>query len=413
MNMTVKALAKRLLGARYQGLGKSLLACCIFYYAVRACGLRLPIGTRALCISSAVPGAWAMAQLLSVQSRALETEALLALPFQNRPFVFAYVLSLGSYTLLAWQMPVWSLLLALNRWTGLQMAAALAWGWSACLTAAAAALLRARGKAVLPALWRTGVLAAALAPGKAGTALAAALVSLAGAALYLRSADAYGFISISGERPRARPRDWGGNLLAYLIRYLLDNKSYCLNTAGLLAAACLMPLADFPKDGALPLGLALLSLNTPLCTLLSGDPALEQAVRMLPGQFGSFFRRYALFLGAVNGLLCGVYLASWQAAHGCVQGRDIWMAALVSQQSALLSALLEWIWPIRGWSTQSQLWRHPRKYLVPLLMLLAAVLAESWSPALWIGSGLLALAWAGLGLAARKKIIPQPRRRKP
>lgn len=27
MNMTVKALAKRLLGARYEGLGKSLLAC--------------------------------------------------------------------------------------------------------------------------------------------------------------------------------------------------------------------------------------------------------------------------------------------------------------------------------------------------------------------------------------------------
>ena len=47
-------------------------------------------------------------------------------------------------------------------------------------------------------------------------------------------------------------------------------------------------------------------------------------------------------------------------------------AVLIALQSAILSVLLEWFWPIRNWKIENDLWRHPRKYIVPLIMLLIA-----------------------------------------
>lgn len=43
---------------------------------------------------------------------------------------------------------------------------------------------------------------------------------------------------------------------------------------------------------------------------------------------------------------------------------------LFALQSAILSVILEWNPPIRDWKTESDLWHHPRKYVLPLVMLL-------------------------------------------
>ena len=47
-------------------------------------------------------------------------------------------------------------------------------------------------------------------------------------------------------------------------------------------------------------------------------------------------------------------------------------AIFFALQSAILSVLLEWFFPIRDWKTESDLWHHPRKYIVPAIMLLIA-----------------------------------------
>ena len=69
---------------------------------------------------------------------------------------------------------------------------------------------------------------------------------------------------------------------------------------------------------------------------------------------------------------------------------DVWTAALASLQSAVCSVVLEWKWPIQGWRTESELWRHPRKYLVPALLLLLTAAAGAWPGFLWLWSGALA-----------------------
>ena len=57
---------------------------------------------------------------------------------------------------------------------------------------------------------------------------------------------------------------------------------------------------------------------------------------------------------------------------GGVTGLTLLSASFFALQSAVLSVLLEWFFPVRGWKIESDLWHHPRKYLVPSGMLLLA-----------------------------------------
>ena len=138
--------------------------------------------------------------------------------------------------------------------------------------------------------------------------------------------------------------------------------------------ACILPhFFGEAEDGAfVPIGFAILSVNTPLSVLLSCDPALEQAVRCLPGQKKAFCLPYGMFVFSVNLLVDAVFLCSYRVQTGGF-GAD---AALFAVVFALLGAigfvLLEWFFPIRGWKIESDLWHHPRKYIVPVLLAVIA-----------------------------------------
>lgn len=163
------------------------------------------------------------------------------------------------------------------------------------------------------------------------------------AALYLAHADAYDFYIASAAKKNVRYTGCTGSVFTYLTRYLMANKSYLVNTAGLCGIACLLPLlfGGFQGLNLFPIGLAVLCLNTPICTLLSSDPDLEQALRMLPGQAGWFCRKYGLFIFAVHGIVAGVYLCSWQIINGGIHVVHVGTLLLFALQSAILSVLLE------------------------------------------------------------------------
>lgn len=208
------------------------------------------------------------------------------------------------------------------------------------------------------------------------------LASILLSCLRLLTADAYVFYRPPSSKILIRRTKGTGSVLLYLLRYLATNKNYLWNTAGLCVIAAVMPLILGQFDGLnmLPLGFAILCLNTPICILLSCDPDLEQAVRTLPEQARRFCARYLLFIFAVNIAVDGVNLISWQMRYGCVGGSDIAAALLIALQSAILSVLLEWFCPIRHWKTESDLWHHPRKYIVPLIMMLIAGLIGMCCP---------------------------------
>ena len=99
----------------------------------------------------------------------------------------------------------------------------------------------------------------------------------------------------------------------------MANKTYLINTAGLAAVAGFLPLLFGEVQGMnmFPIGLAILCLNTPICTLLSCDPDLEQAIRVLPGQAGRVFREECLFFFANKNTFALHYPFRWRLIqHG-------------------------------------------------------------------------------------------------
>ena len=132
--------------------------------------------------------------------------------------------------------------------------------------------------------WIAGILAVILLVRQEVAVLTAAAVSVLAAALYLTFADAYDFYNVATAKRVSQHAGRSGSVFVYLVRYLLANTNYLINTAGLCAMACFLPLlfGEFQGLNLLPIGLAILCLNTPICTLLSCDPDLEQAIRVLP-----------------------------------------------------------------------------------------------------------------------------------
>ena len=405
MKNTIKALSKQFFGAKYESARKSLLAAVILFIAVYAAEFRIAVAPFILYLTSTFFTAGIMWQVLAGRRHMETMLGMFMLPFDNRSFVFSYVLVLGAHTLITKTLPIWALFFAAASWYPWEIAIAVFCGCMACAVTAAGYRMCRRGHAVLPLLWAAGILAAILLLRQWAAVLSAAAVSVITAVLYLAFADAYDFYSAGVAKKAVRHTGRTGNVFTYLFRYLMANKTYLINTAGLAAVAGFLPLLFGEVQGMnmFPIGLAILCLNTPICTLLSCDPDMEQAIRVLPGQAGRFCRRYCLFIFIVNGAIAGIYLSSWQMIHGGIGLSHVGMVLLFAIQSAILSVILEWKHPIRGWKTESDLWHHPRKYIVPLAMLLIAALVGTYPPVLGIWSAVLLMACGILLYWARRE----------
>ena len=195
------------------------------------------------------------------------------------------------------------------------------------------------------------------------------------------------------EYPHETTIDKKAPLWRYFFRYLSCHRNYLVNTAVMWCVAIVMPyfLRKMAGLSVVPVGFAILSLNTPICILLSCDRDLEQAVRFLPGQKRRFCIPYCLFIFSCNMAADVIFLCSWQIQNGGVTVLMIAGAVFFALQSAVLSVLLEWFYPIRGWKIESDLWHHPRKYVVPVVMLLLAGAASAWPVLLYVLLALLAV----------------------
>ena len=316
---------------------------------------------------------------------------MLMLPHQPQKFVFSYVAALGGYTVLTKTGLLLVVLLAVSAWKPIEMIGMVISMLHAVLMVAAVYSLRKYW--YTGGLWAVAVVSAIL---FCGSSTWFGLLLLANgfvAVLILRKAEVYVFYQGESEKSHVIKQRKRGSLWRYFFRYLGCHKNYLINTAVMWCVAIVMPyfLRDMAGLSVVPVGFAILSLNTPICILLSCDRDLEQAVRFLPGQKQRFCIPYCLFIFSCNMAADVIFLLSWQIQNGGVTVLMIAGAVFFALQSAVLSVLLEWFYPIRGWKIESDLWHHPRKYVVPVVMLLLAGATSAWSVLLYVLLVLLAV----------------------
>lgn len=156
----------------------------------------------------------------------------------------------------------------------------------------------------------------------------------------------------------------------YFLRASLADRVVWINAVGLFAVATVFTVTSWEQGLRFPLAWALIAVNSPLTTMISGDPDLARQLTML-GRPALAWWHYAaavaVFLGTFN---VGVGVVYW-----LLGARDLPLLAglvvVITALEVLAVPALERHVPLRGLRTRRDAWRHPRKYLLPAALLLA------------------------------------------
>lgn len=372
MKTIFKAFSKNLFGAKYERLTHTLFIYPILFWGLYTADFKVRISPFILYLMVTSFTAGVMWQALSSEDNAANMQNMIMLPFEGREFIFSYIGAMGIYTFLTKTMALLVILLAVSVWNRIEILSSILCAVNAILMAAA--IFSVRRYWYVGTLWLTVIFVSIFFGWEKLWFIPMLSANSTLAFLLLQSTNGYTFYfqkskDSSTVRGRKHLFVW-----TYFFRYLKGHKNYLMNIAIMWCIACILPLFFQQMDSlfVIPIGFAILSLNTPVCILLSCDHALEQAVRFLPGQKKTFCIPYCLFIFLCNITADMFFLFSWQIQIGGVTVLMVIAAIFFAMQSAVFSVLLEWFYPIRRWKIESDLWHHPRKYIVPAIMLLLA-----------------------------------------
>lgn len=372
MKTIFKAFSKNLFGAKYERLTRTIFIYPILFWGLYTADFKVRISPFILYLMVTSFTAGVMWQTLSSEDNAANMQNMIMLPFEGREFIFSYIGAMGIYTFLTKTMALLVILLAVSVWTRIEILSSILCAVNAILMAAA--IFSVRRYWYVGTLWLTVIFVSIFFGWEKLWFIPMLSANSTLAFLLLQSTNGYTFYfqkskDSSTVRGRKHLFVW-----TYFFRYLKAHKNYLMNIAIMWCIACILPLFFQQMDSlfVIPIGFAILSLNTPVCILLSCDHALEQAVRFLPGQKKTFCIPYCLFIFLCNITADMFFLFSWQIQIGGVTVLMVIAAIFFAMQSAVFSVLLEWFYPIRRWKIESDLWHHPRKYIVPAIMLLLA-----------------------------------------
>ena len=372
MKTIFKAFSKNLFGAKYERLTRTIFIYPILFWGLYTADFKVQISPFILYLMVTSFTAGVMWQTLSSEDNAANMQNMIMLPFEGREFIFSYIGAIGIYTFLTKTMALLVILLAVSVWNRIEILSSILCAVNAILMAAA--IFSVRRYWYVGTLWLTVIFVSIFFGWEKLWFIPMLSANSTLAFLLLQSTNGYTFYfqkskDSSTVRGRKHLFVW-----TYFFRYLKGHKNYLMNIAIMWCIACILPLFFQQMDSlfVIPIGFAILSLNTPVCILLSCDHALEQAVRFLPGQKKTFCIPYCLFIFLCNITADMFFLFSWQIQIGGVTVLMVITAIFFAMQSAVFSVLLEWFYPIRRWKIESDLWHHPRKYIVPAIMLLLA-----------------------------------------
>lgn len=381
MKMTGKAFLKKLFGAKYERVARTVFVDLLLFWGLYLADFRIRIAPSFLYLTAGAFSAGVMWQALSSEDNAAFMQNMMMLPFERKEFVFSYITAMGIYVFLTKTAAVLAVLFSVSAWSPAEVFEGILCAANGILMAAAIfSLERYR---FVGSVWAAALIAVLFTgwdkpwffPAISGNTLAALLL--------LQRADGYDFYLRENRRKRTAGRCGHHAVWIYFFRYLKSHKNYLANTAIMWGIACVLPsfFGRAESLSAVPVGFAVLSMNTPVCILLSCDRDLERAVRFLPGQGKAFCVPYGFFVFSCNMAADVFFLCSLEIQTGIVAPWMVAAAAFFALQSAAISVFLEWFFPIRSWKIESDLWHHPRKYIVPAIMLLlaGAVLELSWA----------------------------------
>ncbi len=386
MTILFDAFARKLFGARCRKLLQSLLICFMVFAGIGSAEYHLPIAPSVLFLMSAVFTGGVMWQALNASDTAGYIRNMVMMPFDNKSFAAAYIGTLAIHTIVTKTLLLWAVVFAVCKFDAVTIAGAVL--SAVCGVGIISCIYAFRKVRVLCIAWAAGLIACIFF--FAGNSILMAVIfavnALIAAALLMK-ADGYLFYDLACEceAHSFKVRSHKNNLVwVYLMRYIRSHKNYMFNSLITWGFAAVIPwflgaiLQDSDIMGFfLYIGYGLVVINTPLCILVSCDRDLGRGIDCLPEGGRRFFIPYAGFLFASTCISYAFYLVSWTIKFGGTGVFHIVLAVVLAAVSAILSVTLEKFFPLTKWTIESELWHHPRKYVVPGAIIIISALIGS------------------------------------
>lgn len=231
---------------------------------------------------------------------------------------------------------------------------------------------------------------------KSEMVLLTSFISLSMAGIFYFRSNPYDFLQLPVSR-KHHTFLVRGNFINYLFRYFIFHKNYLINSVFMIALAVFLPFMFLNmKMGAFYLlGLGILSINTPLSILLSSNRTLLDKVKSLPNQKRKIIVPYFLFLLGWNCIPSMIYLFISKLLSQPLGTENYLLALSLIVINSVGVVLLEWYFPLKNWHVESDLWHHPRKYIIPSILIVLTMLVLI-NQVFLVGIGLLALYSVGL-----------------
>lgn len=385
MISTFHGFAKKLLGSSYDRLWKHAIALAAIFAALSSLDRHYEVSLLVFMTAISVFTFGIVLKTLSSDDNRRKLKGAFMLPFRPSKFNAAYFLAVALYTLVTKTSYILVFYMAYSSFTAMHVPAFLLSFLNAGLTAFVVFALLNRGKRMTACLLMLLQAALCLLPEPFFRLTGLLISSLLQGFVLLRT-DSYRFYKNLKMKDSQAVPVRSSSFLRYIVRYLFSHKSYLYNTIALCLFAGFMAfmLEQMHLASYLPLGFAVLSFNTPIGILLSSNRGLHRKIQMLPGQLQRIVVPYGLFILAVNLFIYTIYLACWQLFHGSVEIMYYVLSVLFAAQCAISTVWLEWKHPVFRWKVESDLWHHPRKYAVPLIMCLLAVTVISMESAVYM-----------------------------
>ncbi len=364
--MLFNVFRRRLFGKGFEKFIKYVAMCTILFSGLYMAEIRIEIAPFFKYLMSGTFTAGVMWHSLSSDNSA-ELYGIAALPFRRHSFTLSYIGAYGLYTIITKSALLIAVVLAVSVPDITEIIGMLICTLNGVfVTSAVFAMKKHR---IVGLAW-AAVSVAAVFSQYAVILLSADLVV---AMLVLLTADPYNFINSFTEGAQLRGSH-KHSVWKYLFRYMTARKNYLVNSFAMWGVAVAFPflLRESGLDAFLPIGFAILSINTPLCVLISADSHLREAVHFLPSGTKMFCLPYFSFIALNNVIAYTFYLASFGLQAGGLEPKNIVLAVAFALLGASGSVVMEMRFPLTEWKTESDLWHHPRKYIVPAILMLIA-----------------------------------------
>jgi hypothetical protein len=376
-----KLLSRKLLGERYSGIIRGIMIAGVIGGGLSGLDVKLAMAQSVLIITMLCSAGIIVYQSITSRDNAKYLKGFFTMPYDDRRSLFEYAAVIGLYTLFTKTAIVIGLLMAFAKLTALDGVLIAISFLYALFGVMCAFAYRKRAPYVSVLIAAAGVAMAFLLP-KGWIAVAGLAVSdiVLFILFMFSSMDDFRVVETSKSR---RVRSTTGYsktpkflVPKYLMRYLLINKSAFVSSLFLMAFGVFFAWNGEKTGIPMTIGMSmgLIVINTQIGTIVSSSRTLKGKLESMPNKVEAFYVPYALFLFVFYIICYALFLTALFAIRGGILIRPIILAPIFSLEAAIANVILEDKFTLTKWKAEPDLWHHPRKYIVPGVLVLEAAL---------------------------------------